>query len=598
MAKNTNKAKSTANGADNSFESNDFAQPKSFLESERFWRVGQVLVLAAAIFLRFYDLWLKPFHHDEGVNGFFLLNLVRQGVYKYDPSNYHGPTLYFFAQASSYLFGLNDFAVRFVPALFGVLIVLMILNLRGFLGTAGALAAAWFVALSPGMVYISRYFIHEMHFVFFTFATAVCVVKFIERETASKTAIAAISGLLLVCLLPGTINFAGIVGGASQEMRVVALVGFFVLECGIVFLLVRSLANWNNGKPVYLLLAAASVALTFATKETAFISFGTMLIAVFCVAVWRKLLQPNDSGWREAVDLSFKNFARAFGDSQNAVVLILLCAILFAYVGALFFSSFFTFNAGISGAFEAYAFWTKTGGKDHTQNGIFAYLKWAFAIEAALILLAAFGALAAIIKAKHKFAMFAALWAFGLLAAYSIIPYKTPWLAVNFLMPMGLSAGYAINELAVSRHNLVRAAAVLLTIIGGAALAYQSVELNFVKYDDNSKPYIYAHTVRDVFALTKEIERVAAKSGKNKDAAIIVAARDYWSLPWYLRDYKGAAFYGEIYPASTAEMVIGSANEASEMEDEYAAHYAHTKTFTLRPGVELMLYVRRDLIEE
>ena len=99
MAKNTNKAKSTANGADNSFESNDFAQPKSFLESERFWRVGQVLVLAAAIFLRFYDLWLKPFHHDEGVNGFFLLNLVRQGVYKYDPSNYHGRPLYFFAQA-------------------------------------------------------------------------------------------------------------------------------------------------------------------------------------------------------------------------------------------------------------------------------------------------------------------------------------------------------------------------------------------------------------------------------------------------------------------------------------------------------------------
>lgn len=590
--------KPAAEDADNSFESNDFGEAKSFFESEKFWRVGQVLVLAAAIFFRFYDLWLKPFHHDEGVNGFFLLNLVRQGVYKYDPSNYHGPTLYFFAQASSYLFGLNDFAVRFVPALFGVLIVLMILSLRRFLGTAGALAAAWFIALSPGMVYISRYFIHEMHFVFFTFAAAVCIVKFIERETASKTAIAAIAGLLLVCLLPGTLNFANIIGGASEETRVVARVGFFVLECGIVFLLVRSLTNWNNGKPIYLLLAAASVALAFATKETAFISFGTMLIAVLCVAVWRKLVQPNDLDRREPTELSFKNFASAFGNSQSAVVLILLCAVLFVYVGALFFSSFFTYNAGINGAFEAYAFWTKTGGKDHTQNGVFAYLKWAFLIEAALIWLAALGALISILKAKHKFAMFAALWAFGLFAAYSIIPYKTPWLAVNFLMPMGLSAGYAINELAVSRYNLLRAAAIILTIIGSAALGYQSVELNFVKYDDNSKPYIYAHTVRDVFALTKEIERVAEKSGAGKTAKIIVAARDYWSLPWYLRDYKGAAFYGEIYPASTAEMVIGSASEAPELQQEYGAHYIHTKTFTLRPGVELMLYVRRDLVEE
>ena len=34
-------------------------------------------------------------HHDEGVNGFFLTNLVRNAEYKYDPSNYHGPTLYY-----------------------------------------------------------------------------------------------------------------------------------------------------------------------------------------------------------------------------------------------------------------------------------------------------------------------------------------------------------------------------------------------------------------------------------------------------------------------------------------------------------------------
>lgn len=597
MAENTSKTNSAAKGADNSFEASDFTMAKSFVESERFWRVGQVLVLATAIFLRFYDLWLKPFHHDEGVNGFFLLNLFRNGVYKYDPSNYHGPTLYYFAEASSLLFGLNDFAVRFVPALFGVLIVVMILSLRRFLGTAGTLAAAAFIALSPGMIYISRYFIHEMQFVFFTFAVAVCIVKFIERDTASKTALAAIFCLLLVCLLPGTLNFANVIGGASEQMRIVARVGFFVLECGIVFLLVRSLANWNNGKPIYLLLAAASVALTFATKETAFISFGTMLIAALCIAIWRKIVRPNDAGWREPVDLSFKNFADAFGSVPNAIALTALGAVLFAYVGALFFSSFFTYNAGVAGAFEAYAFWTKTGTKDHAHS-IFAYLKWAFAIEAALVSLAALGALIAIIKAKHKFAMFAALWAFGLLAAYSLIPYKTPWLAVNFLLPMGLSAGYAINKLAVSRQSWQRAAAIILTAIGCATLVYQSIELNFFKYDDNSKPYVYAHTVRDVFALTNEIERVAAKSGKGKDAAIIIAAPDYWSLPWYLRDYKNAAFYGEIYPSSTAEMVIGSATEAPELEDEYSAHYTLTKTFTLRPGVELMLYVRRDLIEE
>jgi len=38
-----------------------------------------------------------PLHHDEGVNGNFLVRLVREGAYNYDPANYHGPTLYYFA---------------------------------------------------------------------------------------------------------------------------------------------------------------------------------------------------------------------------------------------------------------------------------------------------------------------------------------------------------------------------------------------------------------------------------------------------------------------------------------------------------------------
>jgi len=31
-----------------------------------------------------------PLHHDEGVNGNFLVTLVRERTYFYDPQNYHG----------------------------------------------------------------------------------------------------------------------------------------------------------------------------------------------------------------------------------------------------------------------------------------------------------------------------------------------------------------------------------------------------------------------------------------------------------------------------------------------------------------------------
>src|SRR3990170_2509373 len=59
------------------------------------WLIGCIVVTAIAVFWRFWQLELKPLHHDEGVNGHFLITLFRENVYKYDPSNYHGPDLYY-----------------------------------------------------------------------------------------------------------------------------------------------------------------------------------------------------------------------------------------------------------------------------------------------------------------------------------------------------------------------------------------------------------------------------------------------------------------------------------------------------------------------
>ena len=564
--------------------------------SNRFWFAGSLFVIFTSIFLRLVWLPFKPFHHDEGVNGFFLTNLVRQGVYKYDPQNYHGPTLYYFALFSTYLFGLNDFAVRFVTALFGVLIVVLILCLRRYLGTIGALTAAMLIALSPGMSFISRYFIHEILFVFFTLATAVAVVRFIDRERAGTIAIGAMTLLLLICLLPGTLNFANTIGGENQVLKIGAGIGFFALEAGIVLLLMRSLTGWNEGRPIYLILAAASVSLTFATKETAFISFGTMLIALVCVFLWRKIWVEDKNGWSEPIEFGLKNFGRAFGDKQSGIVLAALCIVIFWYVWVLFFSSFFTYTEGIKASFEAYNLWTKTGTKDHADNGFWAYVKWGFKVETPILLLGATGAIIALLKAKHRFALFSAFWGFGLMAAYTLIPYKTPWLALNFLLPIALVAGYGINELAIAKQTWQRAGAAFLAAVAFGVSAYQAVDINFYRYDDDAMPYVYAHTRRAYNDLIREIERYAKISGKDKEASILIVSPDYWGMPWNLRDYPNAGFYGQITPSSSAEMIVGKTDQREELEAEYGAHFQYIGTYALRPGVDLMLYVRKDLV--
>ncbi|MEJ7698059.1 MAG: glycosyltransferase family 39 protein [Pyrinomonadaceae bacterium] len=95
-----------------------------------------------------------------------MTNLFRDYIYKYDPTNYHGPDLYYIALAFSKIFGLNTISVRSSVAIFGLLTVVLAFCLKKYIGSIGSLTAALFLALSPGMVFISRYFIHEMLFVF------------------------------------------------------------------------------------------------------------------------------------------------------------------------------------------------------------------------------------------------------------------------------------------------------------------------------------------------------------------------------------------------------------------------------------------------
>lgn len=639
-----------------------------------FWLGCAGLITAIAAFLRFFWLDLKPLHHDEGVNGFFLTNLVKDGVYKYDPGNYHGPTLYYIALPFAKLFGLQTIPVRMSVAIFGVLTVVLALYLKRYLGRVGSLFAALFLALSPGMVFISRYFIHEMFFVFLSLAIAVSVLFFIEKRKAGYFAVIWLIVLLLVCATPVALVLASYLGGESAFAVWFLRVAFFVIEGMIVYLLIKAILSWDEGRPIYLLLASASAALLFATKETAFITLGTMLIACFSVWLWRKvnasaafennrfrvivgvhvvlilaalyfsdslidggkwvydnflgpgkiqeafvfysivfigvavaaawiiflvdLSRSNETAFDEPVELTWSNFLKGVGKRADLILIISTAATIFILISIVFFTSFFTYPEGIKKAFEAYTIWTKTGSKDHTQNGIFAYLKWGMKVESPILILSALGALIALLKAKHRFAMFTAFWAFGLFAAYSIIPYKTPWLALSFLLPMCLIAGYGIGELLTSKNLIVKISAAVLAVSGTALLAYQTYDLNFVRYDDEEMAYVYAHTKRGFLDMLREIDHYADKSGMGKDAVIEIVSPDYWPMTWYVSEYNHANFHGQLVNVTTSEMIVAKKDDQdAAMIQKYSTNYKYVGVYPLRPGVNLVLLVRRDLAD-
>ena len=118
-----------------------------------------ILILLIAIAFRFYDLGLKPVHHDEAVHAWITYyDITLRGLesYHYDPS-YHGP-LQYFMNAPIYMFILpDDVNIRVLPALFGIAAVALMYPLRHRIGNNGALVAAFIIAVSPSMVYQSSW---------------------------------------------------------------------------------------------------------------------------------------------------------------------------------------------------------------------------------------------------------------------------------------------------------------------------------------------------------------------------------------------------------------------------------------------------------
>jgi uncharacterized protein (TIGR03663 family) len=127
------------------------------------------LIIGLAALLRFFLLGIKPPHFDEGINGWFVdTSIVKNGFYKYDPTNYHGPLHFYVLFLSQTLFGRNLWALRLPVVLVSVTCVWLTLKFEPFVGKTVARMAALAMAVSPGFVFYGRYSIHEVWIVLFT----------------------------------------------------------------------------------------------------------------------------------------------------------------------------------------------------------------------------------------------------------------------------------------------------------------------------------------------------------------------------------------------------------------------------------------------
>jgi len=494
--------------------------------------------------MRFCALNDRPLHNDEGVNGNFLRDLVTNNHYRYDPDNYHGPSLYYlqlpFSWAAGFLAepghfhfrdgaGLTSSTLRIPPALVSLLLLVALFLAKRRIGPWGGLAAFLLAGFSCNLLFFSRYFIHEIYAVFF-------------------------------------------------------MVGIYL---GLVY-------YQGTRRLLYFYLAAASAALLFCTKETSLFAFAVMGLSYVAAEFTHRFLSTapvrRPSGPRGSTQLpSAKHWAGALG----------LCLLIWL----LLYSSFFTNKHGLLDSFRAYVSWGKQGvNSGHIKPPLYFLNTLLIKYEFPLLVWAFLGLLAAFLK-NDKNGLFLSYWALGIIAVYSIIPYKTPWCVINLIAPLALVAGYGIQSLIDHLRSdgpISRSAALGVVATGFFALILvqlpQTLRINYLEYDSDRYEMIYAHTLRDIYPLLDRIDDLAKKSGFGKTIPISVITPEYWPLPFYLQNYRSAAYWGGYKGPDelNARLIIAREDQRAQIDPLLKSSYT-AESFSLRPGVSLELYVRNDL---
>ncbi len=126
------------------------------------------LSLGLGISYRWAGLEARPMHTDEAILATKLATLWDGQGFDYDPSDYHGPGLHYVSWVQGKLLGWGPPSewsatqLRQVSAVCGIALLLGTLLFMPVLGRRATILAMLLVAVSPMMVFYSRYFIMEM----------------------------------------------------------------------------------------------------------------------------------------------------------------------------------------------------------------------------------------------------------------------------------------------------------------------------------------------------------------------------------------------------------------------------------------------------
>lgn len=496
-----------------------------------------LLAAALALTLRVVRLDSRPMHNDEAVNGIKFGQLWEHGSYKYDPNEHHGPTLYYGAWALGRLTGAPDFdhytenRLRAETVLFGLGLLLLLPLLIDALGRGGAAWAALFTAISPAFVFYSRYFIHEMLLVFFTFLALGAGWRYWRSRQL---------GWALLC------------GAAIGLMFATKETFVLVLGAGVLALFLNH--TWNraldaSGPPV---------------KAPPLNWLHVVAGAATCVVVWFLFFSSfftNAAGPADSFRTFFRWSQRAAGDTEHIHPwYFYLRRLLFFHVGK---GPVWTEALLLVLAVPAVCAGFTRRGLDGASASFLRFLTFYTFLLTAFYSLLAYKTPWCLLGFWHGMVLLAGVGTAVLLRVIGPRPWRTIVL--------------------------------LVVLAGSAHLAWQAWQQDTQYAADPRNPYVYAQTSPDLLNLVARVEALATVAPEHDKLPIkvITFEGDCWPLPWYLRRFKNAGYWDTMSSDPFAPVMIVSAQFHAQLDTNKT--HLMPRFFELRPQVLLELYVEKDL---
>jgi uncharacterized protein (TIGR03663 family) len=506
-----------------------------------------ILAAGLAISYRVPSLELRPMHTDEAVLGIKLGDFWRTGHFDYDPKDFHGPALH----QTSILWGSlvgwgapevwTEANLRMVAAMCGLGLLLTALLFMDVLGRYGTVIAMLLTAVSPMMVFYSRYFIMEMQLVLLVSLTLGCFWRYSQ------------GGSRLWLILGGcALGYQH----ATKET--------FILNVG------AAVVGW---------VVARSLVGDFEPRRGNSFKVGPSRNQGRAARPWLWVVIP-------AVGVSVASFSNGFRD-WGAVA-----------------DSFLTYlnyleRSGGSGHEKPWHYYlTLLVWRKDT-------LIWTEALIVGMALVGmAYSLLGDFQKTpgRQAFLVFLSVYTLVLLAGYSVLSYKTPWSILSAQHALTLLAGAGASALwgQVMPGKVMRWGFNVLLAAGIWHLCAQSIRLtgthSHPQFDysaDARNPYVYSHTQKSLVKMIGEVNAyVGEKTAEMK--VLVITPDSGWPMPWYWRTWKKVDYQDKVPSKVDAEVIVADAEFYDQVKamlppGAYTEHYP----YGLRPGIILTLFLKK-----